>query len=170
MMQRSFFGRAFTVGAVMLLFVATGSQALAVKPIDQSLEVNITDVFPICAFPVQYHEEGTVRVSLRVDQSGEPRFDVAHVNLAITWTNLSNGNSLTGVQRVGAKTHYGGDVILTEFHGLVYRFIVPGHGTVLLNAGHFFFDRSTGTVSLVRGNLTFLDGDYQDLCSVLAGD
>jgi hypothetical protein len=162
--------RAFTIGAAILLLAGSGSTVSATKPVDQSIVANYTDVVPICEFPVQYHEEGTVRISLRVDQNGEPRFDVAHANLAITWTNLSNGISLTGVQKVGAKTRHDEDVIVTEFHGLVYRFVVPGHGTVLINAGHFFFDRTTGTVSFARGNLTFLDGDFQDLCSVLASN
>jgi hypothetical protein len=87
-----------------------------------------------------------------------------------TVTFSAHGVSLkTQAQAFSLLTIYNqdGSIQSATFRGKVFNFVIPGRGTVALDAGRYMFD-SEGNLIFEAGHHAFLDGDLKELCQALS--
>ena len=136
-------------------------------PIDQEIAV-FEPESSICGFPISMMESGTGRYQARFDAAGE--FVQAHVSGVSQGTLSANGIVVT--VRASRQAFYE-PATMTEV-GLVFQYVLPGTGVVLMDRGRLVWDVDPDTGEPVfpptfeAGPNPFLYGDVGELCSVLS--
>jgi hypothetical protein len=149
--------------ALCVLIPATSSYAQ--KPASFLIPINDTGPFSFCAFPVEQHVEGTIKVTVHFDRAGNPTFEIATKPVMVTNTNLQTGESLSSPGAAMIKYSYQDGTTTTA--GLYYRFVVPGQGVIFIETGRIVSD-ATGNVIFEAGPHMLADGDTSALCAYLA--
>jgi len=169
--------RSIRLGAIFAALAA--SAAIAASPAQANTREATLVVFDgtlpdtgFCDFPVSDTEQGTFAVADEFDLAGVlfRTIVTAHGQLTLTFTNPANGKSVI--------THNESQVIIVDWQpdgsretvrrmGVTFAFTYPGAGHVLLQVGYFERDYITGT-TFVAGPHQFLEGDFAELCAVLA--
>jgi hypothetical protein len=139
----------------------------SIYPVDDSF----TETY-LCGFRIREHYEGTFQVIRYFDANGD---EFKEVDLpyggAFTVTFSAHGVAVTTrAQAFSLLTTYNpdGSIESATFRGEVFNFVIPGQGTVALDAGRYMFD-SEGNLTFEAGHHQFLDGDLQELCQALSG-
>jgi hypothetical protein len=129
----------------------------------------ITD---ICAFDVQEHAVGTFKVIDFFDDSGNIiKSILTNFGGPYTLTVSANGVTLTSqtVTTVIIVTfNPDGSLNTISVTGLNQNFVLPGGGTVFLDAGRIVLD-SNGNIIFEAGPHPGFHGDFDSLCAALSG-
>jgi hypothetical protein len=130
--------RSLIVGACAIALALTTpaltTRALAAEPTTFTFTVdNFTWTDDLCGFPITHVENGTGKVTVFVDQQGNPVKSIATDMSRFTITAAANGKTLVSIEPT---------VLILDFEantlaqlGLIVAFHVPGHGAILLAAG-----------------------------------
>jgi hypothetical protein len=145
-------------GLGTLLGVGPVSRAYATPPTIQDITINHTFLAPrltaACGFPVQRHDEGTLRVITRFDQNGNPirELDQYHFTLYVS----ANGHTLTALDRETHRLTFHADGSMTfqdagPGAGPGPLLTLPGHGVVFAAVGGLVIEISpSGEETTVR--------------------
>jgi hypothetical protein len=159
----------FSLVVLMALLAITVQPAAAAPPEHWSYLWTGTDVIADCGdFDIidEWTEYGDATTFY--DQEGVPVRVQAHARFEEVIRNSVTGKSIT------TETHG-----LNWFHvdgeshkvvGRAYHTVVPGVGTVLIDAGHYVFDMELDPPEIVFmvGKHQFWEGDLDGLCAALA--
>jgi hypothetical protein len=158
-------------GFVLLACVLSGA-AGATSTKQEVFDVDVA--FPIddvCPFTVEEHQQGSFKETsfYRDDTLVKTIVTNIHGPYVLTWTNLSNGKSVTthsqtfvGTLRFDAE----GNVISATTNGIILHFAVPGIGVLSLDVGHLIL--VDGEPVFVGGPHDILEGNVGALCDYLA--
>jgi hypothetical protein len=154
---------------VFLMAVSVGHIAKALPPDKYVFPYDDTHPAPhftaFCGFPVIIEEKGVLMDTIHYDASGNYLFEtLIAVQGEAVITNALTGKSLTTMQTGLIK--YGLDTASAS--GLTALFHVPGGGPIMLDAGRFIVDLTTGQRIFEAGTHDYIDGDWQALCNALA--
>jgi hypothetical protein len=139
--------------------------AFAATPTFQQFQGSFTDVdTQTCGFPVTIDQNFAVDVQFFYDQQGNLIRSLAHIQLGGTAS--ANGVSLPDTadftHTYDFTTGINGDL------GVTTHVIIPGGGTVLINAGRVLSD-DQGNLLFVAGKQQAISGDISAYCAALAG-
>jgi hypothetical protein len=125
----------------------------------------------LCGFRIREHYEGSFQVIRYFDADGTKfkeidlpyggPFTVTFSAHGVTATTQAQGFSLVTIYNPD------GSIKTATFRGKVFNFIIPGQGTVALDAGKYIFD-SEGNLIFEAGHHQFLDEDLKELCQALS--
>jgi hypothetical protein len=168
-MNASWYRRLLLVVLTILLTLSLFPSALAAKPEFIVIPVDETAALGDCAgFTVIEHVEGTVKVSIHLDQDGNFVMQVTRFRLRHTFSNSETGASLfspdVGIDKVSVSQDGSESVAVI---GIVSRIVVPGEGLVFAHLGKIVFDINTGEVLFEAGPHDDLAGLLSVLCSAL---
>jgi len=137
--------RASILRTTLLATAATlllASTALGAEPGRQVIPVNDTFVadpgtfFNPCSQPLTGVVTGTLYLTGYFDQSGNlVRLLLTEPQFTVTITG-PNGNSLTSLRPASAHTSIANDIVTVVVAGQIWRFTLPGSGSVLAIAGN----------------------------------
>jgi hypothetical protein len=119
----------------------------------------------ICAFPIEFSFEGTIKITRYFDENGNLIRVHALASDNASATNLDTGTSATGHEVSSVWFDMDGSETIS---GLPIHLNTPGHGAVLIDAGRLELD-SSGTPTFIAGPHQGLEGDYGELCIALSG-
>jgi hypothetical protein len=135
-----------------------------------SVNESFTETY-LCGFRIREHYEGTFQVIRYFDAEGNKfkevdlpyggPFTVTFSAHGVTATTQAQGFSLVTIYNPD------GSIKTSTFRGKVFNFIIPGQGTVALDAGKYIFD-SEGNLIFEAGHHAFLDGHLKELCQALS--
>jgi hypothetical protein len=159
-----------TLATVALVGPLAATPAHATAPERSTIAINddfVVSPFPGgCSFPIRIQFVGTARNTLFFDAQGNPETLQSHIDLFATFTNTTNGVSISGP----AHNEQWVDVpetVLT-INGLFHLFTIPGGGVVFLETGRLIFVEATGEIFFEAGPHQDFDGDFASLCAALA--
>lgn len=127
---------------VVLAVLALPATTLASQP--QTFIDHVNDTFvdqglsDFCGFPIQFHVEGTIRVTYWEDPSGPALYKEIQVypTWAKSWTNLDTGTSVsTRGPSVIHITVNADESATIETTGLTIGFQQPGEGVAFIDTG-----------------------------------
>jgi hypothetical protein len=158
---------------VMLVGVGPAASPAGANTITRSI-YHVNETFPetyLCGFRIREHYEGTFQVIRYFDADGHEfkEVDLPYGGPFIA-TLSANGVTLkTQAQAFSLLTIFNpdGSIKSATFRGKVYNFVIPGQGTIALDAGRYMFD-SEGNLIFEAGHHAFLDGDLEKLCQALS--
>jgi hypothetical protein len=153
----------FLAGAIVALMSASPVAAIQPERFFVEFDDQFTDT-EACGFPIEVRLVGSFSGSLFFDKEGNLVRVQAHGEDVGTVTNPANGKTATGVDHWLERF----DVESGEFAilGLFFHLNVPGHGIVLLDAGHIRFDANGEVLHLAGPHQAFV-GDFSALCAAL---
>lgn len=157
------------VRAVLIIgAMTTVTAAFAAAPIIQT--GSFDDLHPaprlseLCGFPLIVRESGDFRDVIHVDNAGGFVMEsLKFQHYTVRVTNFANGVSLTSP--AAGLIRFTQDDAFSA--GLVTHFVIPGGGSLTVDAGRIYF-ASDGAIVL-NGNFDVRSGDVQPLCEALAG-
>jgi hypothetical protein len=154
--------------ALFIGAMTTGTVAFAAPPLIQT--GSFDDLHPapqlsqLCGLPLVVRESGDFRDVIHVDNTGGFVMEsLTFQHYTVTVTNFANGVSLTSP--AAGLIRFTQDDAFSA--GLVTHFVIPGGGSLTVDAGRIYF-RSDGAIVL-SGNFDVRRGDVQPLCEALAG-
>ena len=144
---------------VSIAALALGHVARAAGP--EVFTVPVDDSFAVdaCAFPVDGHAQGAIRIHDFFDTQGNLVREISNYNLKFTYTNPASGATVTS-RSVGPdilRINQDGSATLFSI-GLLARIITPGEGLLAVQVGRlglFFTDPGD-----VDPDLTFEAGPH----------
>lgn len=126
--------------SLTFVLVSLARPANADAPLIQLFPIDSTATFYDCGFPVVQHLEGTARVIVRFDRSGEPTVATVFDSTTITLTNPLNQKMVSSKRAFFDRQEYDRDGSITYVTaGLVSHLILPGEGLVAANFGYTRF-------------------------------
>jgi len=128
---------AFLGLSLTIALVSSARPARAEAPLIELFPINSTATFYNCGFPVVQHIEGTARLIVRFDKSGDPTVATVLDNTTITLTNPLNQKTVSGKRAFfGRQEYYQDGGITFVSAGLVSHLILPGEGLIAANMGY----------------------------------
>jgi hypothetical protein len=164
------------VTMVALLATVLAGTQLAVTPATantketQIISEDITvTVDGLCSFPVTFHFQGSFKVAFYFDSDGTLIRSIATNMGPFLLTASAHGTTLT-TQMASFMTFItynpDGSVASEANNGIIFNFILPGGGSVLLDVGRVVFD-GEGTPIFVAGPHQAGFGDFAEFCEAL---
>jgi len=159
-----------------LVTVLAGTQ-LAVTPATantketQIISEDITiAVDGLCSFPVTFHFQGSFKVAFYFASDGTLIKSIATNMGPFLLTASAHGTTLT-TQMPSFMTFIAynpnGSVASEANNGIIFNFILPGEGSVLLDVGRVVFD-GEGNPIFVAGPHQAGFGDFAEFCEALS--
>lgn len=110
--------------------------------------------------------------TLFFDSDGIPIRINFHVHRAeiIYYNSLDPSKYLTGMPYApqNERQYFVDGTRLGAIHGLLFKVVIPGEGTIFADVGRVIYDWNTGDVIVQSGPHDFFDGNGEGLCAALA--
>jgi hypothetical protein len=158
----------FTMSVVLVLLIANITLVSASQPSVESYFWKGQDTFDCGDFTILDDWEGNYKYTYYWNEDGT--LDRYHVRSDIydIFTNPINGKSISGR---AAGYNFFEDVEdepgVWVHAGTMYHAVLPGAGTVLIDAGYMIFIPADGQITVLRGNHDVNGGDIDQLCAAL---
>ena len=150
---------------VAVILLAATATAMAAPPVFSTLEDQGTDEYDCGSFVIT--DEWSVHAHMRdfYDNQGNYVRTEASVVFTDHWMNPDNGKEITPNAQ---HMHQVWSAAGASLHGLAYHAVVPGVGSVLIDAGYIYETADNPPVLTFHGNHQFYEqGDLTALCAVL---
>jgi hypothetical protein len=158
---------------VMLVGAGPAASPAGANTMTRSI-YHVDETFPetyLCGFRIREHYEGAFQVLRYFDANGHEfkEVDLPYGGPFIAAFSANGVTVKTQAQAFSLLTIYNldGSIKTATFRGKVFNFVIPGKGTIALDAGRYMFD-SEGNLIFEAGHHSFLDGDLDELCQALS--
>ncbi len=140
--------------------LASATPASAAEPTTFVFTVdNFTWTEDLCGFPITHVENGTGKVTVFVDQQGNPVKSIATDMSRFTITASANGKTLVSNEPTVSILDFEANTLAQL--GLIAAFHVPGQGVILLAAGRLVVVPTGAPPALA--DVVAVDGPHQPI-------